>query len=565
MSLPTYSTGTVAVAAGGTVVTCSGGMWSGINARQGDFISIAGSSAQLITEVTDATHLKIAPWQGAAQTAGTYVIYQNYAGRVVGVAAAEDVGVMLEKLHTDGLPFLVGADETVPDPSFGDDGQYAYSPTTGQWWIKTAGVWTPTTSPANAGAVMYSGPQTLTGAQQQQAQDNIGLRETLTSARGFYVATTGNDSNDGSSGAPFLTLQAAVDAAHRLDFNGQLVIIQIADGTYNTGGTDIRPWVGGGQLYIQGNTTTPANVVLNMNAAGNGIVNAYGFLPGEATITGVKFTGSQPGAALYATVGAILYFDHVEFGAMHATGGGHIATDFNGQVIKNSAAPCTISGGGLYAWHANNGGSMWINNTAFTLTGTPHFGSFFAGVAECGRIYANNNTYTGAATGRKFLVHNDGMLNTQAAITQLPGDIPGDLYQENGGIYVAAGETIDFFARGDISWNGTAWTAYTPAVAAGSGAITSYTAAGRYKKFGKMVAFQIGVTFTNPGTLATYFVVSPPLAPFASSAIQYSSLVAYNVSALVPYNGFISNNFSIVGVPAAGQTVVCSGIYETSE
>jgi parallel beta-helix repeat protein len=143
MSLPVYSTGTVAVAAAGTIVTLAGGIWSGINARQGDFISIAGSTAVLITEVTDATHLKIAPWPGAAQTAAAYQIFQNYVGRVVGVAAAEDVGVMLEKLHVDGLPFIVGSDEAAPDPSYGDDGQLAFKPTTGQWWVKEGGVWIP--------------------------------------------------------------------------------------------------------------------------------------------------------------------------------------------------------------------------------------------------------------------------------------------------------------------------------------------------------------------------------------------------------------------------------------
>jgi lysophospholipase L1-like esterase len=158
MSLPIYSTGTVAVAAGGTVVTLSGGMWSGINAKQGDFISIAGSAAALITEVTDATHLKIAPWPGAAQTAAAYQLFQNYVGRVVGVAAAEDVGVMLEKLHVDGLPFIVGADETVPDPSYGDDGQMAFQPSTGQWWVKAGGVWVVsaglTASPSDAIPIM---------------------------------------------------------------------------------------------------------------------------------------------------------------------------------------------------------------------------------------------------------------------------------------------------------------------------------------------------------------------------------------------------------------------------
>jgi hypothetical protein len=143
MSLPIYSTGTVSVAAGGTVVTGTGAMWSGTNAKQGDFISINNLATVLITEVTDATHLKIAPWPGATQTNVAYTIYQNYVGRVVGVAAAEDVGVMLEKLHVDGLPFIVGPDETAPDPSYGDEGQLAFQPSTGKWWEKTGGAWVP--------------------------------------------------------------------------------------------------------------------------------------------------------------------------------------------------------------------------------------------------------------------------------------------------------------------------------------------------------------------------------------------------------------------------------------
>jgi len=154
MALPIYSTGTVSVAAGGTVVTGVGGAWTGTNVKQGDFISIAGSTAVLVTEVTDTTHLMIAPWPGAAQAGAAYSIYQNYVGRVVGVAAAEDVGVMLEKLHVDGLPFIVGPTEAAPDPSYGDDGQLAFKPTTGEWWTKTGGVWVPSTGIGGSAATI---------------------------------------------------------------------------------------------------------------------------------------------------------------------------------------------------------------------------------------------------------------------------------------------------------------------------------------------------------------------------------------------------------------------------
>jgi hypothetical protein len=157
MALPTYTTGTASVAAGGTVVTGVGCMWTGINAKQGDFISIGGSDAVLITEVTDTTHLKVTPWPDAAKTTQPYIIYQSYVGRVVGVAAAEDVGVMLEKLHVDGLPFIVGASETVPDPSYGDEGQLAFQPTTGLWWVKTGGAWQVS---AGLSALGYGGTST---------------------------------------------------------------------------------------------------------------------------------------------------------------------------------------------------------------------------------------------------------------------------------------------------------------------------------------------------------------------------------------------------------------------
>ena len=146
MALPIYSTGSVSVAAGGTVVTGTGGLWSGINVKQGDFININNVATVLITEVTDATHLKIPPWPGAAQSGVAYTIYQNYVGRVVGVAAAEDVGTMLEKLHTTGLPFLVEPDQTAPDPSYGDEGQMAYQATTQTWWVKSGGFWVETTA-----------------------------------------------------------------------------------------------------------------------------------------------------------------------------------------------------------------------------------------------------------------------------------------------------------------------------------------------------------------------------------------------------------------------------------
>jgi hypothetical protein len=140
MTLPTYQTGTVSVSNGGTVVTGVGGIWSGTNAKEGDFFARADGVA-LITEVTDTTHFKITPWPGATVAGGAYTIHQNFVGRVVGVAAAQDVDKLVAALDKNGFIFFVGPDETAPDPSLGDDGQYGEQPSTGKRWLKTGGVW----------------------------------------------------------------------------------------------------------------------------------------------------------------------------------------------------------------------------------------------------------------------------------------------------------------------------------------------------------------------------------------------------------------------------------------
>lgn len=148
MANPTYSTGTVSVAANGTTVTGVGTIWSGVNAKAGDWIRIGTFQPVQIKDVTDTTHLTLwAAWPNGALSGVGYTIIQNYPARVVGVAAAEDVGDMLAALKTNGFFFFVDVGEPAPDPSYGADGQYAFQPSTGKYWLKTGGAWAVTASP----------------------------------------------------------------------------------------------------------------------------------------------------------------------------------------------------------------------------------------------------------------------------------------------------------------------------------------------------------------------------------------------------------------------------------
>ncbi|UFW82840.1 hypothetical protein BjapCC829_22895 [Bradyrhizobium barranii] len=139
-ALYNYSTGTVSVASGGTTVTGTTVIWTDGNVKPGDILQI-GNYQTIITDVTDFTHLVIPPWGGGAQTSVAYKIWQVSPQRFAGAGAMQDVGKLVGALNTSGFFVFVNINQTVPDPSLGDDGQYAFQPTTGKTWAKVGGVW----------------------------------------------------------------------------------------------------------------------------------------------------------------------------------------------------------------------------------------------------------------------------------------------------------------------------------------------------------------------------------------------------------------------------------------
>lgn len=96
-----------------------------------------------------------------------------------------------------------------------------------------------------------------------------GGREILITPRTYYVRTDGNDSNSGledTAGGAFLTPQKAIDAAAALDTSIYDVTIKFADGTYTiVNGLVLKAAAGGGSITLEGNMTTPTNVVIQTN------------------------------------------------------------------------------------------------------------------------------------------------------------------------------------------------------------------------------------------------------------------------------------------------------------
>lgn len=140
-ALSSYSTGTVAVTADGTTVTGTSTIWlTAGNVKPGDLFQ-SGHFCVPITDVADDTHLVITPWPGSTLSGASYVVWKVSQQRIVGETYARDVDKVVGAWNTSGFFVFVGATQTVPDPSLGDDGQYAFQPTTGKTWTKSAGVW----------------------------------------------------------------------------------------------------------------------------------------------------------------------------------------------------------------------------------------------------------------------------------------------------------------------------------------------------------------------------------------------------------------------------------------
>ena len=112
------------------------------------------------------------------------------------------------------------------------------------------------------------------------------IREKLTANRTYYVRTDGSDSNTGlvdSAGGAFLTKQKAIDVTAALDQAGFPVVIQVGAGTY-TAGMAMKQFTG--PVFIQGDTTTPSNVVISTTSA----LPVTHIVVAVVTIQGFKFT-----------------------------------------------------------------------------------------------------------------------------------------------------------------------------------------------------------------------------------------------------------------------------------
>jgi hypothetical protein len=260
-----------------------------------------------------------------------------------------------------------------------------------------------------------------------------GYRESLSANRTYYVRTGGSDTSGytgltNTDGDAFATVKYAYTRiSNEIDFNDYTVTISVQNATWTsayslgydgTGGHG--DWVGGGTLLLDYNGGT-----LAVDGA-SALTLTFG-ASGYVGLKDVTITTTTSGACINLYAKTLFYFDEgVEFGA---SAGQHLYVD-DQAYADIQYFDYTVSGGATSHIYVNRQAFVITGGTT-TVSGTPAFSQAFA-VASNGGMLVGGATYSGSATGPRFIVTANGVIEA-ASITYFPGDAVG--VGESGGVY----------------------------------------------------------------------------------------------------------------------------------
>jgi len=258
-----------------------------------------------------------------------------------------------------------------------------------------------------------------------------GPRERLTADRTYFVRTDGADSHTGlanSAGGAFLTIQKAIDTVAALDLSIHNVTIQVGNGTY-TGANTLRSLTGAGRVTIQGDDTTPANVVIS---TGSSTCFAATSVAGDWRVSGLQLTTSGGSANGISASGpnVTIAVGKLNFAAIGLAG----ILAANGAVITCDAN-YAISGSAAAHWYAIGAAAITNTTRTVSLSGAPAFSAAFVYASRLAYVQAHNVTFSGAATGVRYSIEvNAVAFSNGGGASFFPGDAAGST--ATGGQYV---------------------------------------------------------------------------------------------------------------------------------
>jgi hypothetical protein len=401
------------------------------NDVQGELLNVAQS-----TGITPAINTPTQVMQGIKRVAGGNIttitasttLTPDDAGLVLVSAAAGNVTVVLPPVASAaGIPLyfnLIRADattNTVTVMSTGSDTLKPFGGNTG--YI------------APSGELEFVGDGSSTWRLIGAGPVKIPVSGTLE----FYVSPTGSDANTGlSPSASVATIQRALTlASQTFNLAGASAQINLADGTY--AGFSIDGGLLPAPVTLIGDTANPESCIISQ-ATGNAISitrNArLSFSGVSVSATGTEESYYNVGSGLVATAGASATIGaDVIFGTCSTN---HIES-WTGASISllspapNEGTPYTIAGSaGIAHAYAAPGGYIAIADATITLTGTPNFGGGFV-IADEGIVSCYGDTFVGSATGPRYQVSLNGVIQTNGAG---PNYLPGN----SAGSYTTGGE-----------------------------------------------------------------------------------------------------------------------------
>ena len=278
-------------------------------------------------------------------------------------------------------------------------------------------------------------PNTLTNGQPADANQVMGNfnsirdcvnnkgRELLTVNRTYFVRADGNDGNTGlvnSAAGAFLTLPKAAAVVSALDLNGFAATVQVGNGTYTAG---FAPRAFGiGTVQLLGNETTPGNVIIS--TTGDDAVRVSGTPLSTLALAGVELRTTTSGSGLSVADRGNAALRNVNFGA--TAGLAQINVRSGGRLLSNSVSYRINGNAQRHINCYDSGSSIILDANTVTLTGTPAFSVNFAEVAAVCYLEAAGSTYTGAATGTRYTVTTNAVINTAGGgANYFPGSIAG--------------------------------------------------------------------------------------------------------------------------------------------
>jgi len=266
------------------------------------------------------------------------------------------------------------------------------------------------------GSNWYAVSGSVTGITRKRLLGNLTL----------YVSTTGSDSNNGlTAGTAFATIQKALDVLQSsYDLNGYTVTVQLADGTYNVGGQALTArqklvgQLGYQQLVFQGNSGTPANVVVSATS-GNCF---YAYSNAQFTIKDLKMQTTTAGSCIVASdPGVYIVANNVVFGT---SAGSHTSATYGAQIWLNGGYSIVGSAAAGFHLYAANQGAVYVSGGTVTLTGTPAFSGF--AYANMMGVVSSSATFSGSATGTRYTGGLNSVINSGGGgANYFPGNVAG--------------------------------------------------------------------------------------------------------------------------------------------